>query len=132
MIAPIIEPAAHRVTILVVEDDVQLRYVVCDTLRHAGFKVIETTSADEAAAFLRAPNDVSLVFSDIHLPGDLNGLGFATTLKREHPQVKIILTTGHVARDSVPADILLIPKPYVFGRVIAEIRRILGLEPQQS
>lgn len=132
MIVPIIEPATQRVTILVVEDEVQLRFIVSDTLRDAGFKVIEATSADEAVAFLRAPNDVSLVFSDIHLPGDVNGIGFAQMLKSEHPHIKIILTTGHVARDTVPRDILLIPKPYVFARVIAEIRRMLGLEPKQS
>jgi DNA-binding NtrC family response regulator len=119
-------------TILVVEKDVQLRFLISDTLRNDGFKVIEAGNTDEALAFLRTPNNVALVFSDVLVPGKVEGPDFVKTLQREFPKVKIILTTGEFSRDSIPESLLVIRKPYILARVISDVRVALGLEPPGS
>jgi two-component system, response regulator PdtaR len=66
-----------RHVVVVVEDDIWIRLMISDELRGAGFEVIECGSADEAIDLLRGGTRVSTVFSDIRLPGSINGLGLA-------------------------------------------------------
>lgn len=132
MMAPASEPAPRRRTILVVEDNVELRFLVSDVLRAEGFRVIEAASVDEAVAYLRTPNEVvALVFSDIVMPGNMDGIDFARLLEREYPHIRIILTSGKVPPEKVPANILLIKKPYILARVVTEVKQALGPEPKE-
>lgn len=129
MIAPMSAPAAQRKTIMVVEDNVELRFLVSEVLRAEGFRVIEASTVDEALAFLRTPNEVvALVFSDIVMPGKMDGVAFAELLQREYPGVCIILTSGKVAPEAVPPNIRMIKKPYFLARVVSEVKQALGLE----
>ena len=124
-------PDARRRVILVVEDDVLLRFVISEALRDAGFQVVESASATEALVYIRAQNNVSLVFSDVHMPGGMNGLGLAEALRADFPAVKIILTSGKLTLEEA-GDIPLISKPYILARVIADIRAALPPEPEPS
>ena len=130
MTLPVADPMAARTTILVVEDNVELRFLVSDVLRAEGFKVVEAATTDEAVAYLRTPNDVTLVFSDIILPGDIDGIAFAKLLAKEYPAIKIILTSGKVPPEAVPANIRMIRKPYILARVISEVNAAIGREPR--
>ncbi len=123
--------ASTRATILVVEDNVELRFLVSDVLRSEGFRVVEAATVKEAVAFLKTSNEVSLVFSDIVLPGEMDGIAFARLLERDYPHIKIILTSGEVSRDAVPANLMLMRKPYILARVVTEVTRALGLEPAE-
>ena len=132
MIAPLHDPAIEKTTIMVVEDNVELRFLVSSVLRAEGFRVVEAATTDEAAAFLKTSHGVALVFSDIMLPGEVDGIGFAEMRARDYPGIKVILTSGEVTRDKVPPNLLLMRKPYILARVITEVKRALGMEPEQT
>ena len=99
-------------TILVVEDDVLVRSVVAAYLRERAFDVIEANSADEAIRLLRTDVVVDLVFSDVNMPGSMDGLGLAQWLHGERPALPIILTSGE-ARSAKEASDLGEPRPFL-------------------
>jgi CheY-like chemotaxis protein len=122
--APESQPAPIRV--LVVEDEVLIRILVADELREVGFSVIEAANADEALSYLKAGGDVDLVFSDIRMPGSLDGLELARQLRGRYPSLPIILTSGNFFGTYGPHGAnLFIAKPYKVERVIAIISTIL-------
>ena len=100
--------------------------MLSDTLRDAGFRVIEASTADETLAHLRASNDVRLVFADIEVPGSLDGHGLAHIIQQEFPAIKVILTSGYM-KEPIPPGVLFLRKPFILSRVIAEIRSMLQL-----
>lgn len=118
-----------KISVLVLEDDIELRFLLADTLRNAGFKVIEAGTSDEALTFLRTSKDVSLVFADIKVPGESDGIGLMERMRREFPAIKVILTSGHEMREAAPPGVRFLQKPYILSRVISEIRSLL-LEPK--
>ena len=81
-------------TILVVEDDVLVRNIVAAYLRECGFDVIEASGADEAIRVLQADVRVDIVFSDVNMPGSMDGFGLAQWVRRERPWLRVILTSG--------------------------------------
>src|SRR3546814_5839000 len=107
---PDLEPTMPRV--LVAEDDTLVRIAIAEALRDAGFRVMEAASADEALAYLEAAERVDLVFSDIQMPGSLDGFGLARRLRGRHPELPIILTSGNAARPDDMDGALFLPKPY--------------------
>jgi PleD family two-component response regulator len=71
--------------ILVVEDEVLIRCLICDDLREAGFVVVEAENADEASSYLASGAPVDLIFSDVHMPGSMDGLDLARRIRNERP-----------------------------------------------
>jgi CheY-like chemotaxis protein len=116
-------------TILVVEDEVLVRFWISDELRRAGFAVLEAANADEALRVLSRPLPVHVVLTDIHMPGKLDGAGLVEWLRHERPETKIIVETAvaHVHK----ADALLF-KPFRSSEMIRAIQRLLGLDGAQS
>jgi DNA-binding NtrC family response regulator len=86
----------HISHILVVEDEVLIRMVISDALRDEGFAVIEAFNADEAADILRAGKVVDLVFSDVRMPGSLDGVGLLAFVQEYFPQLPVILNSAHL------------------------------------
>ena len=82
--------------ILIVEDEFLLRMDSVEILELAGFEVISATNADEAIAILSARSDVHLVFTDIQMPGSMDGLKLASFVRDRWPPIKIVVTSGHV------------------------------------
>ena len=80
--------------VLVVEDEALIRMSVSDMLRAAGFEVVEAASAAEAVIALSAHPEVDTLFSDLELPGDLDGLTLAHHIHEHRPDIGIILTSG--------------------------------------
>ena len=121
---------ASRPAVLVVEDEVLIRMAVSDYLRECGFHVIEAGNAEEAIEVLKADTAVDIVFSDVNMPGNLDGFGLAQWIRRERPQLKIILTSG-VSRKAKEAGSLcgdgpFLTKPYHHEDLERHIRQLLA------
>jgi DNA-binding response OmpR family regulator len=117
-------------SILVVEDDVLIRSVVSMFLRDCGFQVVEAGTADEAIRVLEAGIAVDIVFSDVNMPGSLDGVGLAKWLRRERPGLRIILTSGVPRQASEAGELFehgpFLAKPYDHAELERRIRALLA------
>jgi len=117
-------------TVLVVEDDVLVRTVVAAYLRECGFEVVEAGSADEAIRVIEAGLQIDIVFSDVNMPGSLDGFGLAQWLRRERPGLRIILTSGAARTAKEAGDLCesgpILAKPYDHADLLRQIRALLA------
>ena len=123
-------------TVLVVEDEVLLRLVIAEYLRDCGYKVIEAADADEAIVVLKQDHlQIDVLFSDIEMPGAMDGFGLAQWTRSNRPGVEVILT-GSVPRAVDKAANLCeegtLPKPYEPQFVHDRIRRLLAARPRNK
>lgn len=118
----------NRTTILVVEDEALIRMVSADILSEAGFHVLEAENAAEAIAIMEAADHVELVFTDIRMPGRMDGLELATFVHAHWPDVRLLVTSGHVvlSNDEIPDGGRFVNKPYNLQRLVAEVRAIVA------
>jgi CheY-like chemotaxis protein len=116
--------------ILVVEDEVLVRFTIVEYLRECGFQVVEAGSADEALAIL-SEVAVDIVFSDVQMPGTMSGFGLARWIRQHRPGVKVILTSGRVDKTAAASELCnvgpLISKPYDPQLVVERINGVLGI-----
>lgn len=114
--------------VLVVEDEFMLRMRAVDIVQDAGFIPIEAISADEAIAILEARDDISMLFTDIQMPGSMDGLKLAHTTHTRWPQIKIILVSGQIAvlEEDKPEDSRFFPKPLEIQQMILELQEMIG------
>jgi CheY-like chemotaxis protein len=117
-------------TVLVVEDEVFVRMVISDYLRSCGYKVIEAANADEALIVLQHLEiTVDVLFSDIEMPGTMDGFALANWVRANRPGLDVILT-GSVPRAANAAAELCdsgpLPKPYESHVVVDHIRQLLA------
>jgi CheY-like chemotaxis protein len=82
--------------VLVVEDEFLVRMNEVSLLEEAGFSVIEAGSSDDAIALLESRQDIRIVFTDINMPGSMDGLRLAHAIRRRWPPVQLVLTSGHM------------------------------------
>jgi len=108
--------------VLVVEDEILIRELVAEELAEAGYIVVVANDADQAIAILEARQDIHLVFTDINMPGSMDGLKLAAAVRDRWPPVHIIITSGKIRPLEIPANALFIPKPYVGENVVAAMR----------
>jgi CheY-like chemotaxis protein len=109
-------------TVLVVEDEILVRNLLETELQEAGYEVIVADNADGAIAILEARADIHLVFTDIDMPGSMDGLKLAACVRDRWPPIHIIITTGKARPLEIPANALFIPKPYLAPTIIDAIR----------
>ena len=115
------KPRVRR-TVLVVEDEVLIRMDVAEALRLAGLRVIEASSADEALRLLDQGHEVDVIFSDINMPGELDGLDLHKVATVRFPNVKLILTSARPLPEGAPTrGIRFIAKPYPIQTVLRAI-----------
>lgn len=117
-------------TVLVVEDNVLLRFDIAEYLRECGYHVHEADNAAEAISILAAYPTIDLVFSDIQMPGDLDGFGLARWIRQHRPAIRIILTSGHVGATEASRTLCddgPIPKPYAHSFIVDRIRENLDI-----
>jgi len=114
-------------TVLVVEDDVLVRVATAADLRDAGYRVIETATAEEARTAIETKEPIALIFSDINLPGAWQGTDLARWARERMPDVKVILTSSafHTVAGLKSCDGFM-PKPYLIQEVAAGVKRLLG------
>jgi YesN/AraC family two-component response regulator len=110
-----------RLTVMVVEDEALIRLDVVLELEAAGFDVVDASTADEALEVLVARHDVVALFTDVNMPGELNGIELAHLAYALHPDIRIIVTSGvgSVEEGALPPGGRFVPKPYVCSRVAA-------------
>jgi CheY-like chemotaxis protein len=110
--------------VLIVEDDFLLRMDAVDIIMNAGFEVVEASNADEAIAILEARPNIHVVFTDIQMPGSMDGLKLAKFVKNRWPPVKIIATSGRVRinENDLPEGGRFLSKPYTPAAVIETLR----------
>jgi CheY-like chemotaxis protein len=128
-----VEPEKHAETVLVVEDEVLVRMVIADYLRECGYRVIEAGSAAEAITVLTSPEPVDIVFSDIQMPGEMDGFGLATWVRQNQPGLKVLLASGNARSARTAGDLCeegpLEQKPYHPQTILGRIQRLLAGEP---
>jgi two-component system, response regulator PdtaR len=119
------EPS-RRPVILVVEDEALILFSIADDLREAGFEVLEALNADAAITLLESRSDISVLFTDIDMPGSMDGLKLSAAVRDRWPPVKIIVTSGHVklTRDALPLGGRFFAKPYDSSALVATIREL--------
>lgn len=120
-------PADDKQTVLVVEDNVLVRMHGVDILEEAGFSVLEAETADEAIILLQGQQAVHLLFSDIDMPGSMNGLELAQLVRERWPKVRLLLTSGHhhIEENALPEHGRFVRKPWTRERLIATIQATL-------
>jgi CheY-like chemotaxis protein len=106
-------------TVLVVEDEAIIRDMVAEELEDAGFTVVIAMNADHAIPILENRLDIQLVFTDIDMPGSMDGLKLAAAVRDRWP---IIITAGKARPPEIPANALFIPKPYLGKNVVTAMK----------
>lgn len=119
---------ATPVHVLVVEDEALVRLDIVDFLVSEGFTVSEASSADEAIAALRQHADIQILFTDIEMPGSMDGLRLSAFVRDQWPPVRIALTSGRKIVDlaDLPHGSLFFSKPYQATTVADSFRQIMS------
>ena len=114
--------------VLVVEDEMILRMRAVDIVEDAGFVPVEATSADEAIEILESRDDISLLFTDIQMPGSMDGLKLAHATHARWPHIKIILVSGQidVTDADKPDDSRFFHKPLEIQQMVRELQDMVG------
>ncbi|MEG3175142.1 response regulator [Sphingomonas sp. RB3P16] len=101
-------------TVLLVEDEVLIRIVAADMLTDSGFTVLEAGDAAEALEMLATHKDIGVLFTDVNMPGQMDGIELAAQVVRLHPEIKVIVTSGRqwLEDDSLPDHGRFLKKPY--------------------
>jgi two-component system, response regulator PdtaR len=115
------------IRVLVVEDEAFTRMDAVEMLRAAGFDVVEAVNADEAIQMLERDSAIQLIFTDIDMPGSMNGIKLAGAVRERWPPVMIIVTSGHfkVEAGDLPWDARFISKPYQPDQIVNAIRELV-------
>src|SRR5665647_1319317 len=113
--------------VLVVEDEMMLRMRAVDMVEDAGFTAVEAINADDALAILESRSDIELLFTDIQMPGSMDGLKLAHAVHERWPLIKIILVSGQLklTDDDKPADSRFFGKPLDGKQMIREMRDMM-------
>jgi CheY-like chemotaxis protein len=117
----------HMPLVLVVEDEIFLRYVTAEYLEDCGFSVLQAANADDAVGLLQRNRDVGAVFSDIQMPGSMNGLGLAHWIAQTLPGVKVLLTSGQIL-PAAARKWTLLAKPYDMAEVERRLREMTAAD----
>src|SRR3954447_7293160 len=114
--------------VLVVEDDAMIRIVAADALADRGIMAWEAGDANEALHVLEQHPHIGLLFTDVNMPGEMNGLGLAHEVSVIRPDVKLIVTSGAatVTDNDLPDHGIFLPKPYPAQRLADMVERKLG------
>lgn len=112
--------------VLVVEDEPLLRLLAMDIVEDAGFEALYAANADEAVAILEARTDIRIVFTDVDMPGSMDGIKLAAAVRGRWPPIEIIVVSGHIDVD--PADLpegsRFFRKPYDSQSVIEALQKM--------
>jgi CheY-like chemotaxis protein len=109
--------------VLVVDDEPLIRMNAVDLVEQAGFTALEAGSADEAIEILMSRNDIYAVFSDVQMPGSMDGIRLLKVIRDRWPPVRLILTSGKPLPDDadLPSGSAFLPKPYGFPELRAAL-----------
>jgi CheY-like chemotaxis protein len=121
------DPISPPMVVLVVEDEPLLRMMAVDALAEEGFKTMEAGSATEALTLCNArPKAVDVLFTDIRMPGSMDGLELAHKIHERWPWITILIASGNIFlnHEELPDGAKFFPKPYDMRRVIGAVREL--------
>jgi CheY-like chemotaxis protein len=111
--------------VLVVDDDVLARMGASDMFLDAGYEVLDAGSADEALRFFETGSDIRLLFTDVSMPGSMNGADLARQVAARWPGVGIILASGRPRPDALPPRMRFHDKPYMPAAVLRQAEEMM-------
>jgi CheY-like chemotaxis protein len=121
-----------QISVLVVEDEVLISNLVADVLSASGFVVHEVTTADEALRYIDSGADIDVLFTDVNLPGSMNGAELATRARKLRPEMPIVYASGRFKLSEIAPLVprsLFMAEPYDPNDVCALLTRLTGAEP---
>ncbi|ACA18563.1 response regulator receiver protein [Methylobacterium sp. 4-46] len=106
--------------VLVVEDEGLVRMMATEMLEEAGFVVLEASDADEAMAILAQRDDIGALFTDVDMPGSMDGFALAQRVAEMRPHVRLVITSGRIrpSNEDVPDSGQFVPKPYLMEQLL--------------
>ena len=112
--------APQSATVLIVDDEPLLRMNAADYFTDEGYETIEASSADEALALLEKRSDIGFVFSDVHMPGTMDGVGLSHIISARWPHIRLVLTSGKANPSNLPLPhhVIFLAKPYNLPAVV--------------
>jgi CheY-like chemotaxis protein len=115
--------------ILVVEDEVLVRMMAVSVAEDSGFEVLSAASADEAIGILESRSDIRLVFTDVHMPGSMDGLRLAHAVRGRWPPVELLVTSalGNITTKDLPDRGRFLAKPYDVSTLSATFQEMAGV-----
>jgi len=121
--------AVAAVSVLLVEDEVMISNLVANRLSGSGFRVHEAATADEALRYMRSGANVDVLFTDINLPGRMNGAELAERARELRPEMPIVYVSGRYKLSEISPLVprsLFVAKPYDPNDICALLRRLTG------
>lgn len=124
-------PLVHSrtATILLVDDDEAVRDVACELLEDAGYRILQAENAHVAMRLIESHPEIDLVFSDVRMPGKIDGVGLARWVRLCHPELLMVLVSGYVEPGSLlrttEVDAIL-QKPYTNNEVLRRLQILLS------
>lgn len=120
--------------VLVVEDNPLILMTALDLLTTTGFQGVGAASADEAIAILEARLDIRLVFTDVEMPGTLDGLKLAHYIRNRWPPIHLIIASGRtiLEESQLPIGSSFFSKPYDNNTIVEEMTRMLAIDADRS
>jgi CheY-like chemotaxis protein len=121
--------AALPPTVLIVEDETLISHLVADWLNDRGFAVHEAASGDEALDYIDQGGPVDVMFTDVNLPGSINGAQLAARVRAIRPELPIVYASGRYTSDEIAPLVprsVFVPKPYNPADVCSLLRRLTG------
>jgi DNA-binding NtrC family response regulator len=120
--------STERIAVLVVEDESLVRMDIVNALEEASFEVFEANNARQAIEVLNRNDRIDALFTDIDMPGSIDGLKLAALVGDRWPPIRIIITSGQKTprAHELPIKGAFLPKPYTPHKVIATIREMVA------
>ncbi|MBP0617759.1 response regulator [Jiella mangrovi] len=111
--------------VLIVEDEPLLRFDAIDMVADEGFAVCDASNADQALVILDTRDDIGILFTDIDMPGEMDGLDLARTVRKHWPHIAIIIVSGHtqLADAGVPNGGVYFSKPYLRATILKALHQ---------
>jgi two-component system, response regulator PdtaR len=116
---------SKKPVVLIVEDEFLIRMDAVDMVKAAGFNVVEAQNADEAILILERRSDITVVFTDIQMPGSMDGMKLAAAIRGRWPPIKIVATSGLlIGNEDLPSGSHFLPKPYSAAQIVGALREL--------
>lgn len=121
-----VQSSKERAVVLIVEDEFLIRMDAVHMIEAAGFEVVEAESADEAILVLESRWDITVVFTDIQMPGSMDGLKLAAAIRGRWPPIKIVATSGllNIREEDLPRGSRFLSKPYSPAQIVGTLREL--------
>jgi len=116
----------QKQVILVVEDETLIRLNAADMIRDMGFEVVEAADADQAISLLESMPEITVVFTDIQMPGSMDGLRLVEMVRKRWPPVALLVTSGRFRprADELPDNTHFLPKPYMLRELESHLHAL--------